>query len=101
MLNYDTVKDKPPEFLAATRLMLPVFACLLPAFQQLNSIMFIIYHFHTSPAEEISAPEPQGVPGLFGGSRRNRLRLAAEDNTVKGMCNWDSLCCVSAVVPTR
>jgi Helix-turn-helix of DDE superfamily endonuclease/DDE superfamily endonuclease len=33
MLNYDKLKDKPREFLAATGLTLAEFACLLPAFQ--------------------------------------------------------------------
>jgi hypothetical protein len=33
MLNYNKLKDKPREFLAATGLTLPEFECLLPAFQ--------------------------------------------------------------------
>ena len=33
MLSYDTLKDKPREFLAATGLRLAEFECLLPAFQ--------------------------------------------------------------------
>src|SRR2546422_6007406 len=33
MLNYDKLKDKPREFLAATGLTLAEFACVLPAFQ--------------------------------------------------------------------
>src|SRR5262249_6710105 len=69
MLRYDTLKDKPREFLAAPGLRLAEFACWLPAFQAADA--------HQYPPERTSEGKAR-QRGAGGGAQGTRPSWAGK-----------------------